>query len=235
MAALDTTKNHFFADTRKQRSTFTRGMWNTRQQKSFKRWNNGLTWISLRPSILSIWGREDTSKRTCTLISLCSGRVWGPCFLASRLFLPTSQVPYPEEITTIIIIIISFLMKLSNSWPHAWQTKSLSTEPQRRAEYYRRNLCLITPRLVTVRIKSSRHIALQLCTTWLLCIGKTTRPNSNLILLTNSEAGDRVTIPGAIIQSVNAAVFCNPGVHLQSDRSPFVHNCSAKIAVIIPA
>jgi len=32
-----------------------------------------------------------------------------------------------------------------------------------------------------------------------------------------------------------AAVFCNPEVHLQSHRSHLVHNCSAKIAVIVPA
>jgi len=28
---------------------------------------------------------------------------------------------------------------------------------------------------------------------------------------------------------------CNPEVRLQSDRSHVVHNCSAKIAVIVPA
>jgi len=47
---------------------------------------------------------------------------------------------------------------------------------------------------------------------------KTTRPN--LSLLTNSEAGDRVTNRGAIILSVTLSY---PDVHLQSDRIYVVH------------
>jgi len=68
------------------------------------------------------------------------------------------------------------------------------------------DLWLITARLVTggtitARIKSRGHIALRLCTTWLLCIRKTTRPNSNLSLLTNS-----VSYTAAILQPRGALI-----------------------------
>jgi len=60
---------------------------------------------------------------------------------------------------------------------------------------------LITTRLVTAgtiiaRIKSRRHIALQLCTTWLLYAEGRQQLKPTI---TNSEAGDCVTNRGAIV------------------------------------
>jgi len=94
-------------------------------------------------------------------------------------------------------------------------------------------------KISSARISSSRNNYRNLCTAVMYNMAAMHRKVNKTefqVMPTNQQRSRRSCDKsrGDNLVSYTAA-FCNPEVHVQSDRSHVVHNCSAKIAVIVPA